>query len=70
MSAIILFTAVSVAQVMLVAAMAIVVEKRLATKHAIFPSRDHGTSLRFRRVEDRLHRSLHNRSTEFRKQPR
>ena len=40
------------------AAMAVIVEKRLAVKHAVLPGRDHRAGLLLGRIEDGLHRGL------------
>ena len=36
------------------AAVAVIVEKRLAVENAVLPGRDHRAGLRFGRIEDRL----------------
>ena len=52
------------------AAMAVIVEKRLAMKDAVLPGRDHGPRLLLRRIEDRLDRRFDHRRAELRKQSR
>ena len=52
------------------AAMAVIVEKRLAVEDAVLPGRDHSPRLLLRRVEDRLHGGFHHRRAELGKQSR
>ena len=47
------------------AAVAVIVEKRLAVEDAVLPGRDHGTGLRFGRVEDRLDGGFDNECAEL-----
>ena len=52
------------------AAMAVIVEKRLAVEHAVLPGRDDSAGLLLRRVEDRLDGGFDHRRAEFGKQSR
>ena len=50
------------------AAMAVIVEKRLAVKHAVLPGRDHGAGLLLGRVENGLDRGFDHRRAELAEQ--
>ena len=52
------------------AAMAVIVEKRLAVEHAVLPGRDDGAGLLLGRVEDRLDRGFDHRRAELGEQSR
>ena len=45
--------------------MAVVVEERLAVKHAVFPGRDHGAGLQLGGIENCLDRGLDGLRAEF-----
>ena len=50
------------------AAMAVVVQKRLAVKHAVLPGRDHGAGLLLGGIENCLDRGFDDRRAEFAEQ--
>lgn len=50
------------------AAMAVVVEKRLAVKYAVFPGRDHGAGLLLGRIQNGFDRGFDDRRAEFAEQ--